>query len=141
MATTSTRKIFVNLPVRDLKKSMSFFSTLGFAFNSAVHRREGRLHGHQRARRSSCSSPSRIFRTFTKQALCDTSKATEGLFALSCESRREVDEIVEEGYRRRRPPCAWMRRITASCTAGASTISTATIGNCSGWISAGVTAL
>jgi Bleomycin resistance protein-like N-terminal len=28
-----TRKIFVNLPVRDLKRSMDFFGTLGFQFD------------------------------------------------------------------------------------------------------------
>ena len=28
-----TRKIFVNLPVKDLKRSMSFFKELGFQFN------------------------------------------------------------------------------------------------------------
>ena len=37
-----------------------------------------------------------FFKTFTKQALCDTSKSTEGLFALSCESRADVDEIVRK---------------------------------------------
>ena len=31
--TTRSRKIFVNLAVRDLKKSMDFFSALGFEFN------------------------------------------------------------------------------------------------------------
>jgi predicted lactoylglutathione lyase len=33
MADQPSRKIFVNLAVRDLKKSMQFFSTLGFEFN------------------------------------------------------------------------------------------------------------
>jgi predicted lactoylglutathione lyase len=28
------RKIFVNLPVKDLKKSMAFFGKLGFNFNT-----------------------------------------------------------------------------------------------------------
>ena len=28
-----SRKLFVNLPVRDLKRSREFFSTLGFHFN------------------------------------------------------------------------------------------------------------
>ena len=28
------QKIFVNLPVRDLKKSMDFFGKLGFTFNA-----------------------------------------------------------------------------------------------------------
>ncbi|HEX6159588.1 MAG TPA: glyoxalase/bleomycin resistance/extradiol dioxygenase family protein, partial [Thermoanaerobaculia bacterium] len=27
------REIFVNLPIRDLQKSMEFFRTLGFEFN------------------------------------------------------------------------------------------------------------
>lgn len=30
MASTHTRKLFVNLAVRDLKRSMAFFSKLGF---------------------------------------------------------------------------------------------------------------
>jgi predicted lactoylglutathione lyase len=33
MADKRSRKIFVNLAVRDLKKSMDFFSKLGFTFN------------------------------------------------------------------------------------------------------------
>jgi uncharacterized protein len=35
-----------------------------------------------------------FFKTFTTRDVCDTSKHTEGLFALSCNSRSEVDEIV-----------------------------------------------
>ena len=48
-----------------------------------------------------------FFKTFTKQALCDTSKATEGLFALSCESKAEVEQLVKKAVvfsRPRRPP-------------------------------------
>ena len=33
MADKGSRKIFVNVAVRDLKKSMEFFSALGFDFN------------------------------------------------------------------------------------------------------------
>jgi predicted lactoylglutathione lyase len=33
MSENRSRKIFVNLPVRDLKQSMAFFSNLGFGFN------------------------------------------------------------------------------------------------------------
>ena len=33
MATATPRKLFLNLPVRDLKKSMDFFASLGFTFN------------------------------------------------------------------------------------------------------------
>jgi predicted lactoylglutathione lyase len=37
-----------------------------------------------------------FFKTFTKRELCDTTKHTEGLFALSCASRSEVDEMVKK---------------------------------------------
>jgi len=30
----ASKQIFVNLPVKNLKKSMEFFSKLGFSFNS-----------------------------------------------------------------------------------------------------------
>ena len=33
MAVTTPRKIFVNIPVKDLKRSMTFFGGLGFSFN------------------------------------------------------------------------------------------------------------
>ena len=37
-----------------------------------------------------------FFKTFTKRALCDTSTHTEGLFALACGSRADVDAMVEK---------------------------------------------
>jgi predicted lactoylglutathione lyase len=33
-------------------------------------------------------------KTFTKRELCDTTRHSEALLALSCESRAEVDEMV-----------------------------------------------
>ena len=36
------------------------------------------------------------FKDFTKKQLCDTTTHTEGLFALSCASRAEVDELVKK---------------------------------------------
>ena len=36
------------------------------------------------------------FKTFTRRELCDTTKDTEALFALSCGSRAEVDEMVKK---------------------------------------------
>jgi len=35
-----------------------------------------------------------FFRTFTKRDLCDTSRQTEGRFAISRSRRAEVDELV-----------------------------------------------
>lgn len=39
-----------------------------------------------------------FFKTFTRREVCDTSRYTEGLLALSCESRAEVDELVKKAF-------------------------------------------
>jgi uncharacterized protein len=90
---TPTRKIFVNLPVRDLQRSMAFWSQLGFEFN--------RQFTDEKAACMVLSEEAYVmlltetfFKTFTDRKICDTSTQTEGLFALSCASRAEVDEIV-----------------------------------------------
>jgi hypothetical protein len=95
MTAPRSRKLFVNLPVRDLKRSMDFFARLGFAFNPQFT-----------DDKAACMILSEeafvmllreeFFRTFTKNRICDTSAATEGLFALSCDSRQEVDEMVKK---------------------------------------------
>jgi predicted lactoylglutathione lyase len=36
-----------------------------------------------------------FFKTFTKRDVCDTTRQTEALIALSCESREEVDQMVK----------------------------------------------
>ena len=93
MAHTASRKLFVNLPVRDLSRSMAFFAKLGFSFNPQFT--------DDRAACMIISDEAYVmllaesfFRTFTKRELCDGTRQTEGLFALSCGSRAEVDELV-----------------------------------------------
>ena len=90
---TRPRKVFVNLAVRDLKKSMDFFSKLGFTFNPQftddnaacmILSSEGYV--------MLLSEP--FFKTFTKRDACDTSRQTEALIALSCESRAEVEQML-----------------------------------------------
>jgi len=94
MSTNGSRKLFVNIAVRDLAKSMEFFSKLGFEFNPKfTDEKAACMVLSEQAFVMLLSEP--FFKTFTKQALCDTSAATEGLFALSCESRAEVDQFVK----------------------------------------------
>jgi uncharacterized protein len=92
---TDSRKLFVNLAVRDLKKSMEFFSKLGFEFNPKfTDDKAACMVISEEAYFMLLTEP--FFRTFTRRELCDTSKATEGLFGLSCSSRAEVDELVKK---------------------------------------------
>ncbi len=95
MAETRSRKIFLNVAVRDLKKSMAFFSALGFEFNPRfTDEKAACMIVSDEAFVMLLTEP--FFKTFTKREVCDTTKYTEGLFALSCGSRAEVDEIVKK---------------------------------------------
>lgn len=95
MASNNSRMVFVNLPVRDLKKSMAFFSKLGFEFNPKfTDEKAACMVISQDAFVMLLSEP--FFKTFTKRNICDTAQQTEGLFALSCASRAEVDEIARK---------------------------------------------
>ena len=89
------RKIFVNLAVRDLQKSMEFFSALGFTFNKQfTDDKAACMVISEEAYVMLLSEP--FFKSFTRRETCDTSRATEALLALSCESRAEVDAVVRK---------------------------------------------
>ena len=89
------KQIFVNLPVKDLKRSVSFFTSLGYAFNPQFTDEN-----------ATCMivgdnifvmllvEP--FFKTFTKKAVADATKSTEVLVCLSCDSRAEVDDLVRK---------------------------------------------
>jgi hypothetical protein len=95
MTSTASRKLFVNVPVRDLSKSMEFFSSLGFSFNPKfTDDKAACMIVSEEAFFMLLSEP--FFKGFTKRDIADTSKTTEALFALSCESRAEVDSMVRK---------------------------------------------
>ncbi|CAN5787741.1 VOC family protein [soil metagenome] len=90
-----TTKIFVNLPVKNLNKSIEFFTELGFTFNPQFTDETATcmvvsedifvmLLTHEK------------FKTFTPKEICDATKSNEVLVCLSSESRREVDEMVRK---------------------------------------------
>jgi predicted lactoylglutathione lyase len=93
MSDKASRKMFVNLPVRDLKKTKEFFSKLGFEYNPKfTDDNAACMIVGDDAYVMLLAEP--FFRGFTKHEICDTSRHTEALLALSCDSRSEVDELV-----------------------------------------------
>jgi hypothetical protein len=91
----TNRKLFVNLPVKDLKKSMAFFSTLGFEFNPQFTNDKGAsmvLNSEAYV----MLLTEEFFQTFTDRKICDTRKENEALICVSAESRSEVDELVKK---------------------------------------------
>jgi len=93
MVDKTARKMFVNLPVRDLNVSKEFFAKLGFTFNPKfTDDNAACMIVSDEAFVMLLTEP--MFKRFTRRELCDTARHTEGLFALSCESREEVDDLV-----------------------------------------------
>jgi hypothetical protein len=92
---TQSRKIFINLPVRDLKRSMEFFTKLGFEFNPQfTDDKAACMVISTEAYAMLLLEP--FFKTFTKKDVSDAAKQTEAILALSCDSRAEVDEMVKK---------------------------------------------
>ena len=95
MSSPNSRKLFVNLAVRDLKKAMAFFSGLGFTYNRQfTDDKAACMIVSDEAFVMLLAEP--FFKGFTKKQICDTGRQTEALLALSCTSRSEVDEIVKK---------------------------------------------
>jgi predicted lactoylglutathione lyase len=91
----SGRKLFVNLPVRDLKQSMEFFSKLGFEFNPQFcDSNAACMIINEDAYAMLLVEP--YFKTFTKKEISNSRQQTEGIFALSCANKAEVDEVVKK---------------------------------------------
>jgi predicted lactoylglutathione lyase len=100
-------KIFVNLAVKDLEKSMAFFKTLGFTFNPQFTDATAACMVISEHIYSMLLTEEK-FRGFSKKPIVDTSKANEVMTALSFESKdavnRIVDAAVAAGGTEPRPP-------------------------------------
>jgi uncharacterized protein len=88
-------QIFVNLPVKDLSKSIEFFKALGYSFNAQfTDENAGCLVISEEIYAMLLVEP--FFQTFTKKEIVDAKKSVEAILALGVESRAKVDEIVDK---------------------------------------------
>ena len=88
-----TTKIFVNLPVKDLDKSMAFFTGLGFSFNPQfTDEKAGCMVISDSIFAMLLTEP--YFQTYTKKPVSDAKTATEVLIALDVDSKDEVQQII-----------------------------------------------
>jgi len=88
-------KIFVNLPVKDLQQSISFFTGLGYSINQQfTDEKAACLVISEHIYAMLLTEP--FFKTFTRKELADTATTTEVILALSAESRNAVDTIADK---------------------------------------------
>ena len=90
---TQSRKLFVNLAVNDLPPTKAFFSKLGFTYNPQFTNDEAACMPLSENAFVMLLRRDR-FKDFTRKEICDTTRYTEGLFAISCDSRAAVDAMV-----------------------------------------------
>jgi uncharacterized protein len=92
------KQIFINLAVKELQKSMNFYSALGFTNNPQFSDETAKcmawcenifvmLLTHEK------------FAGFTNKPLADTKNNIAGLFSLSLESIEEVNNLVTNGLK------------------------------------------
>ncbi|MDQ8020339.1 MAG: VOC family protein [Moraxellaceae bacterium] len=91
----SSKQIFVNLPVKDLKKSMTFFSGLGYTFNPQFTDDNAACMVISEQIFAMLVTEAR-FRDFTPKKIVDAQDSTEVLIALSTDSRAGVDSLVDK---------------------------------------------
>lgn len=84
---------FVNLPVADLKRSVEFFTALGFHFNPQWTDDAATCMIIDENIFAMLLTRDR-FQTFTSKPVADATKTTEVLVCLSRDSRAAVDETV-----------------------------------------------
>jgi predicted lactoylglutathione lyase len=87
------RQIFVNLPVKDLKRSVAFFGAMGYTFNPEFTNEKATcmVLGENLF---AMLLVEEFFCGFTKKPIPDTAQGVEVLVCLSCDSRDEVDQLV-----------------------------------------------
>lgn len=90
-----SKQVFINLPVSNLPKARDFYTALGHTINPKF--------SDDNAACVVISDTIYVmllvhpfFQGFTAKALCDTSTHIETLFALSAESRSDVDALLDK---------------------------------------------
>ena len=92
---SGSRKIFVNLAVKDLDRSVEFFKELGFTFDPRFT--------DEQATCMIVSDEAFVmllvenrFKDFTKKDLADATTQTEAIVAVSAEGREGVDQLADK---------------------------------------------
>jgi uncharacterized protein len=88
-------QIYVNLPVKDLNRTVEFFTALGFSFNPDFT--------DENATCMIINDDAFVmllvegfFKTFTSKSIADATNTTEAIMAFSVDSREAVDQTIRK---------------------------------------------
>lgn len=89
------KKIFVNLPVSDLNRSMEFFKKMGYEFNPQFTDETAACMVISDDIYTMLLTNGK-FKEFTPKEIADSSKTTEVITCLSCDSKDELNNLMEK---------------------------------------------
>ena len=91
-------KIFLNLPVKDLNRSIAFFTQLGFSFNPKFTDDKATclIIGENI---NAMLLVEEFYKTFTNKQICNAATTSEVLISISIETREKVDEMIEKAVK------------------------------------------
>jgi len=87
------KPIFINLPVRDLELSRSFFSALGFSFDARFGNDSAACMTIADGVQSMLMTES-FFASLIDKPVVRAREANEVIICLSCDSREELDSLI-----------------------------------------------
>ena len=90
-----TTQIFVNLPVKDLDKSVAFFKAVGFKNNPKFTDQTAACIVFSDDINAMLLTHDK-FKSFAKKPIADAQKTTEVLTCLTFDNKDKVDEIVDK---------------------------------------------
>jgi len=91
-------KIFVNLPVKDLDKSMAFFKAVGFSFNPQFTDTTAACMVMGNDIYAMLLTHDKV-KEFSKKQIADAHKTTEVLTAVAVESKAKVNELADKAIK------------------------------------------
>jgi uncharacterized protein len=90
------KQIFINLAVKDLQKSMDFYTALGFTNNPQFSDDEGKCMVWSENIYLMLLTHAKLA-TFATKPIADTKSKVAGLFSLTFESVDEVNDVMTNG--------------------------------------------
>lgn len=92
------KQVFINLAVKDLLKSMQFYTALGFTNNPQFSDESGKCMVWSDSIMLMIMTHEK-FESFTSKPIADTKSNVAAIFSLSVDSVDEVNEIITNGLR------------------------------------------
>lgn len=91
-----TKELWLNLPVKDLKKSKTFFEAIGFLFNEQreTDKMAAMKVGEKQVPVMLITEST--FKNVIQHNVTDTQQSSEIIISFDAESREEVDEMAEK---------------------------------------------